>query len=94
MKPCMKHIKLYEEFTKEIVERYSAVDLRNIVDILSNSIEDMDETDFADLMTDYGWDQEVSFEIYNSYWNIGAKDRANWGTKEWTAWLKKSGIKV
>lgn len=90
----MKRIQLFKEFTKEIVERYSSIDLRNIVDILSNSMEDTDETGFADLMTDYGWDQEVSFEIYNSYWNIGAKDRAKWGTKEWAAWLKTHGIKI
>ena len=74
--------------------KYSSIDLRNIVDILSNSMEEIDETEFADLMTDYGWDQDVSFEIFNSYWNVDARDRMKWGTKEWTAWLKKHGINV
>jgi hypothetical protein len=84
----MKNIKVFEDFINE-----SSIDLRNIIDILSNSMEHTDETEFADLMTDYGWDQDKSFEIFNSYWDLGAKDRMKWGTKEWTVWLKKHGIK-
>jgi len=84
----MKNIKAFEDFVNE-----SSIDLRNIIDILSNSMEHTDETEFADLMTDYGWDQDKSFEIFNSYWDLGAKDRMKWGTREWTAWLKKHGIK-
>jgi len=66
-----------------------------IIDVISNSIEDMDETDFADYMSsEFGWDQDLSLEVFNSYWNLGAKDRMKYDEKDWKNWLKKHGVKI
>ena len=38
------------------------VGLADIIDVLTNSMEFMDETDFADHMSStHGWDQDLSF---------------------------------
>lgn len=69
-------------------------EIASIIDVLSNSMEDMDETEFADFMSgEFGWDQDLSIEVFNSYWDLGAKDRMHWSDKEWTKWLNKHGIK-
>jgi len=68
--------------------------IKIIIDVLVNSMEYMDETQFADYMNDeFGWDQDLSIEVFNSYWDLGAKDRMNWSDKDWTKWLNKRGIK-
>ena len=70
------------------------VGLADIIDVLTNSMEFMDETDFADHMSStHGWDQDLSFEVFNSYWDLGAKDRLRWNDRDWTTWLKKHGVK-
>lgn len=63
-----------------------------IIDILSNSMEDMDETEFADILSDFGYGFEVASDVFNAYWDLGAKDRMHYNDKDWTSWLKKHGI--
>jgi hypothetical protein len=83
----MKHIKIFEDFIKE------SKGITQLIDVLTNSMEDMEETDFLDFGTNLGYDQDLMMDIYNNYWNVGAKDRTDWDTKEWSIWLKKHGIK-
>lgn len=40
------------------------------------------------------WDQDLSFEVFNSYWSLGAKDRTKYDEKDWKNWLKKHGVKI
>jgi hypothetical protein len=82
----MKHVKLFEEFLNESNK------VNPIIDVLMNSMEHYDETDFMDLGSDFGLDSDTMLDIYNDYWTVGAKERTNWDIKNWSKWLKKHGV--
>jgi hypothetical protein len=90
----MKHIRLFGQYIDEQQYVYAVEGIKSItpiIDILVNSMEDMSEDEFIDIMFDYGYNSGK--QLYDDYWKVSPKDRMNWDTKEWTKWLNSHGIK-
>lgn len=92
------HITTAYEYIKQANDNYHELKegkktiLSPIIDTLTNSMEYTDETEFADMMSDYGYDFDIASEVFNAYWDLGAKDRLHYDDKDWTSFLKKHGV--
>jgi hypothetical protein len=64
-----------------------------LVDMLSNSMEHYStESEFATVaskIAGFGKLKSLFKDVYNKYWDLGAKERNDWHTKDWLNWLKK-----
>jgi hypothetical protein len=64
-----------------------------LVDMLSNSMEHYStESEFATVaskIAGFGKLKSLFKDVYNKYWDLGARERNNWHTKDWLNWLKK-----
>jgi len=64
-----------------------------LVDILSNSMEHYStESEFATVaskIAGFGKLKSLFKDVYNKYWDLGARERNDWHTKDWLNWLKK-----
>ena len=82
----MKHIKLFEQFITE------KTNINALIDILTNSMEDMDERSFAKAAKDFKINPKVAKEMFDAYWNLDAKDRFHYDIEEWSEWLTSFGV--
>jgi hypothetical protein len=64
-----------------------------LVDMLSNSMEHYStESEFATVaskIAGFGKLKSLFKDVYNKYWDLGARERNDWHTKDWLNWLKK-----
>ena len=64
-----------------------------LVDMLSNSMEHYStESEFATVaskIAGFAKLKSLFKDVYNKYWDLGARERNDWHTKDWLNWLKK-----
>ena len=64
-----------------------------LVDMLSNSMEHYStESEFATVaskIAGFGKLKSLFKDVYNDYWDLDARKRNDWHTKDWLNWLKK-----
>ncbi len=66
---------------------------KDLIDILSNSMESYNKSRFIDLGTELGHDNETMLNIYNAYWSMDSVDRLKMDIHEWNSFLLKYGIR-
>ena len=70
------------------------VDMDTLIDVLSNLEDAFTEEEFIEWGSeDLGISEEIMKNIWEGYWELGAKDRFHYSAKEWTKWLKNYGVK-
>ena len=97
----MQHIKLFEDFLDEntsnevqAIEESQKSDA--LIDMLSNSMEHYSlAKEFVDdaMKKIPGFkksDASLLKDIFNKYWDLDAKKRTDYTTKDWEEWLRKS----
>jgi len=85
-----KDRKIVAKYESRITE---AVNIDNLIDTLVNAMEDTDEKSFTKCFKEIGGSSKQAKTIFNDYWKVGAMDRFEWDTAEWTEWLQERGIK-
>jgi len=83
----MKHVRLFEQFLNEAK---MSKELELLIDVLSNLEDEFTEEEFIEFgISEVELPANVMMDIWDTYWDLDARLRLKWTTKEWADWLKK-----